>query len=504
MPERPRPWQARKGRASACPRHGLAFKSPLVTVSPRAIRIASKNIHLDSGELAAGVVTCAPGEPLTLELGIAPSADIVLPDAAHVALGRFDPHVHFRECVVPTRQEVAEHGPADVPYEELVARIEAANRLYSLRAGSLSALRGGVCAVGAMGNTPWGPVGAYRHRRTQEHYTANSLIPIVVWPRMEPGVPAIAGHEGKDFGSTFGGSGLAGDARRAMFELWRGEAVSYHNDQARAGESIAAFKKRVQPDDILLHHEYFDGQTVVDSQAETMRIAREAGVSSLLARHIPTGPAVQQILDARAVMPFALPLEIGLDYVYWCHERILTQKREIALINYRRPAHPSRADQQSLIEIARDTARAGYEIFFGTDHAPHPLASKRFKDGLPGSPGTRNIEHSLQLHMELVRNYGYAWSDIDRLAAINPAKRMARYLNFPYEVGEMRSGAMANLAIFDPDAPYSVDERALATQLDDPHYHSALTGETGLWGKSLFTVVDGRVWDVQGAIRAVN
>ncbi|MDQ8204624.1 hypothetical protein [Pelagicoccus sp. SDUM812003] len=476
-----------------------------MTQNKIALRIASKNIHLDDGELASGVLTCAPGEPLAIDLGDTTSADISLPDSAHVALGRFDPHVHFREAVIPTPEEVEEHGPEGVDYRTLIATIEKANALYSVRAGSLAALRGGVTAVGAMGNTAWGPVGPYRHQRTQDHYSERSFIPIVMWPRMEPGAPAIDGHEGKDFGSTFGGSGLTGQTRRDMFELWRGQAVSYHNDQARPDETISEFKERTDPHPALLHHEYFNGDTVLACQKETMALARDAGLKSLLARHIPTGPALQQILDARSEMPYALPAEVGLDYVYWCRERLLTQKDEIALINYRRPAHPTREDQQALIEITRDAIRGGDStVFFGTDHAPHPLAAKAFKDGLPGAPGTRNIEHSLQLYLELVRNYGYTWQNIDRLAAINPAKHMAQFFEFPYEVGSMKSGAMANLAIFDPDQPYTVDERKLAAELKDPHYHSALNGESGLFGKSLFTVANGRVWDVQSKLAPLN
>lgn len=469
------------------------------------LRIATRQLHLDHGEIVPAVVSCHPGHPLQIDLGSNSTADIFLPESAHVSLARFDPHVHFRGAPVPTREEVAEHGPDKADYDAIVTTIRQANALYSIRSGCLAALKGGVASVGAMGNTAWGPVGPYRHAQNQRHYDAEGLLPIVVWPRMEPGAAPIPGHEGKDFGSTFGGSGLTGQARRDMFALWRGQAVSYHNDQPRPDESIADFQRRLQPDDVLLHHEYFDGATVVACQLETMEIALEAGLSSLLARHIPTGPALQQILDARAAMPYELPAEIGLDYVYWCRERLLTQKRETALVNYRRPAHPSRKDQLSLIEITRDAARRGDpDIFFGTDHAPHPKAAKAFRNGLPGAPGTRNIEHSLQYYLELVRHYGYTWHDIDRLASINPARRMARFHPYPFEVGSMKDGAMANLAIFDPEQPYQVDEPALANQLEDPEYHSPLAGETTLFGQSLFTVVNGRVWDVRQAPKPLN
>ena len=131
----------------------------------------------------------------------------------------------------------------------------------------------------------------------------------------------------------------------------------------------------------------------------------------------------------------------------------------------------------ALIELTLETVRDGYAIFFGSDHAPHSREAKEFHNGLPGSPGTRNIEHSLQFYCELVNHYGYRWADIDRLAAINPAKHVAQFYEFPYEIGALKTGAMANLAIFDPEVPYQVDEAALASELEDPEYHSAMTGE---------------------------
>ncbi len=475
-----------------------------MTHSGKSIRFHSQNIHLDSGELVEGEVVCCPGEALEVNLGTKSPNSIELPDTAHIALGRVDPHVHFRESVEPTREEVEEHGPEGNDYEALIASIRAANSQYSVRSGCLSALKGGVSIVGAMGNTPWGPVGRYRHQRSQAHYTQQGLIPIIVWPRMEPGVAPILGHEGKDFGSTFGGSGLTGQARHDMYELWKGQAVSYHNDQARTDESLEAFKARVQPDIRLLHHEYFDGSTVLACQQETMNLAEEVGVSSLLARHIPTGPALQQILDRAKDASLKLPAEVGLDYVYWCRERLLTQKEEIALINYRRPAHPSREDQLALIELTRDSVRNGYSVFFGTDHAPHAKQAKAFKNGLPGSPGTRNIEHSLQYYNELRNRYDYTWNDIDRLASINPSQHVSQFFPFPYEIGAMKTGAMANLAIFEPDAAYAVDEASLAAQLEDPEYHSAMAGEQGLRGRSLYTVANGRVFDVQSEVKALN
>ena len=244
-----------------------------------------------------------------------------------------------------------------------------------------------------------------------------------------------------------------------MYVLWKGESVSYHNDQVRADESIEAFRDRLHPDERLLHHQYFDGSTVLACQKETMDIAESAGVSSLLARHIPTGPALKQILDRSKLASFKLPAEIGLDYMYWNQKIDYCNKRETALINYRRPAHPTREDQLALIELTLETVRDGYAIFFGSDHAPHSREAKEFHNGLPGSPGTRNIEHSLQFYCELVNHYGYTWTDIDRLAAINPAKHVAQFYKFPYEIGRLENRRYGQLAIFDPEVPTKLTKR---------------------------------------------
>ena len=96
-----------------------------------------------------------------------------------------------------------------------------------------------------------------------------------------------------------------------------------------------------------------------------------------------------------------------------------------------------------------------------------------------------------------MRQYGFSQFAIDRLTAINPARYAAQFLveQFDYPIATMVSGAMANLCVFDPEVPYRVDETALRVQLQDPHYWSAYRGER-LFGQVLFTVVNGRVWDV--------
>ncbi|MDP8245579.1 MAG: hypothetical protein P9L94_15960 [Candidatus Hinthialibacter antarcticus] len=476
-----------------------------MNTTTKTVRIKTKHLHLDNGDVAPACVHCTPGEPLFIEFDGNAACDVELPDACHISLARVDPHVHFRECLVPTKDEFEDDPlkPTDISYEDLVAKIQSANALYDVRQGSLAALKGGIWLAGAMGNTLWAPLGEKRWKQSDQLYQDRALVFTHLWPRIEPGVAPIAGQEEKDFGSTFGGSGLPPEVRKQMYLDRSGGMISYHNDKARDDETIEAFRERVNPPDYMLHHLYYDGDTVLAAQKETFALAQEARLKRLLTRHIPTGPALDMILTSRSDVPFEAPAEVGLDYLYF--NRDMLESRATREINFRRPALPSQQDQAALIELTRQCAQQRDPLtFIGSDHAPHALSAKRLREnGLPGAPGTRILEHSLQVYMNLVHAHGYTFADIDWLTSIAPAKYMAQYKSFPYPVGEMQNGAMANLAIFNPETPYQVDENELRLQLQDGEYHSAYRDET-LRGEMLFTVVNGIAYDVQKEIRPIN
>jgi dihydroorotase-like cyclic amidohydrolase len=476
-----------------------------MNTNKKTVRIKTKHLHLDHGEDTPAIICCTPGEPLQIEFDSSASCDIDLPDECRISLARVDPHVHFRECLVPTREEFEEDPlkPTNISYEDLVAKIKAANALYDVRRGSLAALKGGVWLAGAMGNTLWAPLGEKRWKQSDTLYQDRALIFTHLWPRIEPGVDPIPGQEEKDFGSTFGCSGLSPDIRKKMYLDRSGGMISYHNDKARDDETIEEFRDRVTPPDYMLHHMYYDGDTVLASQKETFALAREAKLKRLLTRHIPTGPALDMILSSRSSEPFEAPSEVGLDYLYF--NRDMLEKRATCDINFRRPALPSEQDQASLIALTRQCAQKRDPLtFIGSDHAPHALASKQMREnGLPGAPGTRILEHSLQVYMHLMENHGYNFADIDWLTSIAPAKYIAQYKSFPYPVGSMETGCMANLAIFSPEIQYKVDEDKLRLQLKDQEYHSAYRDEA-LQGEMLYTVVNGTIFDVQNDIRAMN
>jgi hypothetical protein len=466
------------------------------------LRIRTKNLHLLDGRIIPKVVVCIPGRPLEI-LPYKSAADIILDDTVHVALAGVDPHVHARESYIPSREEFEEFKHRETDYDATVAAINHANEGYDVYRTSRAALKGGVWLIGCMGNTPWGPIGEHRWKRTLELYRRQAFgVFTHVWPRMEPGVPMIAGQEGKDFGSTYGGSGLSAEERSAMYELWRGGDVSFHNDKARDKETIAEFFSRSKVPLEQKFHMYFNGPTVLASQEETIALARQHQVRSLRARHVPTGRAFQMLLDERAKGDLLLPIEIGLAYL--AHNRNYVVGHLAGMINYRRPALPAKEQQELLIELLRQHA-TDPTICIGSDHAPHRKVDKEFKNGLPGSPGTRILEQTTAILCNLHKYHKFSWHKLDLLSAVHPARYMEQYMPgaFPYPIGKMEDGAMCNLRIFDPHLPYVIDEAKVARQLKDPEYHTPFRGEL-LRGGVLFIVVNGRVIDVRGDIKALN
>ncbi|NUM25878.1 MAG: hypothetical protein HUU49_04670 [Candidatus Buchananbacteria bacterium] len=467
----------------------------------KPIRLKTKHLHLDSGEIIPAVVVCTPNQPLEI-LAYESACDLDMGEYHHIALARCDPHVHARQNIVPSREEFEALKIHEGEFDDVIPKIHAANLHYDVYRASLAALKGGVWLIGCMGNTPWGPIGVQRWQQTLDLYRRHALVYTHVWPRLEPGVPAIDGQEGKDFGSTFGGAGLSADERDAMFALWAGQDVSFHNDMPRPDQTIDEFFRHATAALEAKFHLYYNGETVLQSQRETIALARKHHLRSLRTRHVPTGPALEMLLAERKVGGLKLPIEVGLDYLYWSWPMVVGHRT--GKINYRRPAFPSEQDQLRLIAVLREVA-FDPEIHLGSDHAPHSPEAKQYKNGLPGSPGTRLLEHSHQIHAHLVHEHNFTWHQIDHLAAIHPTKYLERYYvgHFAYPIATMASGAMCNLVVFDPDCGYCADERILRTQLHDPDYHNALWLEP-LRGKVLFTVVNGRVYDVSDEIKALN
>ena len=356
----------------------------------KTVRIRTKQLHVDTGEIIPAVVGCCPQQPLEI-LPFESEADTVLADNIHVALARCDPHVHARESVVPSRDEFERYRLREASFEQTLAAVHRANAGYNVYRASLAALKGGVGLIGCMGNTPWAPVGLKRWEQTCQLYWHNSLVYTHVWPRMEPGTVPINHQQAKDFGSTFGGSGLSPAERDEMYQEYAGCDVSYHNDQARPDQTLAEFFSHNNGPPEVRFHWYFNEETVLASQRETIALARAHGLRSLLTRHVPTGSAFRMLIAEREQGGLLLPIEVGLDYLYWNRDMVIGHPT--GMINYRRPALPSPEEQDGLIEELRRHSDDP-SVYIASDHAPHRPEDKAFRNAKPGSPGTRLLELS--------------------------------------------------------------------------------------------------------------
>lgn len=113
------------------------------------------------------------------------------------------------------------------------------------------------------------------------------------------------------------------------------------------------------------------------------------------------------------------------------------------------PPLRTEADRLALIEGIKD----GTISMISSDH--RPIAAEKKDVELDQSPfGIVGIETLLSLCVEALVKPGFVgWSDLVRLLANEPA----RLINVDDEVGSLRAGLQADVAIVDPDATWTVD-----------------------------------------------
>ena len=426
---------------------------------------------------------------------------------AHIAPAIADPHVHFRESYLPTKQEWGEfweQGLISTSYPDTLHNIAQERANYTVEKGILAALKGGAWLVGAMSNTAFPAITKKIWEKTIEQYQSYKLTrsehPIYfhLWHYAHPSVKKITKQCAKDFGSTFGSSGFSTEQREQLYQKHRGSAVRFHNDRARK-ESIAEFliRQKTKPE-ALLHDFYYTPDLVLKEQATVYKLAKKYELATLVALHIPSGSALKQMLEFQLAGHLNIELEIGLDYLVNNSEQKINNPTR--WMNYRRPAHTSFEEQKYLINLLKKNTQND-RIWIGSDHAPHTKEAKTWKNKLPSSPGTRCLEFYGVILQNLVDKWGFSFLEIDRLASYNPQKHLLKYMkeyqNFLYPIGSIETGNMANLRIFEPNSRSQVSEKIMANWLKDPEYHSSLCTRGDLRGQNLMTIVNGVCFDTR-------
>ncbi len=182
--------------------------------------------------------------------------------------------------------------------------------------------------------------------------------------------------------------------------------------------------------------------------ARDLMLARFTGARLHLC-HISTKGAVELIRKAKRD-GLKVTCETCPHYFYFNHEVL-----ESFDANYKvNPPIRSESDRQAIIEGLKD----GTIDCIATDHAPHCQAEKELE--FANAPyGMIGFETAVSLIiMELVNRQKMSWLDVIAKMTMNPAKIIG------VETGNMRVGAVANIAMIGPDKKWKVTEDVLKSR----------------------------------------
>lgn len=369
--------------------------------------------------------------------------------------GLVDVHVHFRE--------------PGFTYKE------------TIKTGSQAAARGGFTTVCAMPNLDPVPDTVEKFKKVQEIIARDSVVktlqyaPITEKLRSEVLVDQLELKKAGAFAFTNDGVGVqtAGTMYLAMKEAAKNKMpiVAHTEDESLLFGGVMHAGKRSKE----------LGLPGIISATESSQIARdvilaeETGVHYHVC-HVSTKESVRVIRDAKKagihvtaeVCPHHLILvdeDIPKDHGYW------------------KMNPPLRAtdDQQALIEGLLD----GTIDCISTDHAPHGKEEKcrSFRQAPFGIVGS---EYAFQLiYTYFVKSGIFTLEQVINWMAIKPAE----LFNIP-KTGRLEIGAPADLAIFDLDTAYTVDDQHFLSKA----VNTPFVGRT-LYGDTQYTFVDGKlVW----------
>jgi dihydroorotase len=143
------------------------------------------------------------------------------------------------------------------------------------------------------------------------------------------------------------------------------------------------------------------------------------------------------------------------------------------------------ADQEALIEALAD----GTIDAIATDHAPHSPGEKEVEFEC-AAPGMLGLETALPIVLDFVR-----------MGALGEQRAITAFTGGPVRAfglpgGTLAVGAVADIAVIDPERPFVIAAEALASKSKN----SPFIGQT-LAGRAVLTLVEGRaVFDLDGRL----
>ena len=157
-----------------------------------------------------------------------------------------------------------------------------------------------------------------------------------------------------------------------------------------------------------------------------------------------------------------------------CPQYFLATDKEILEYNTFAKINPPLREESDNIAILSDSSLK--------DHAPHHIDEKRvdFSDAAFGSIG---LESAVGLNTRLIEKGMVDWVGLSKLMSYNPA----RILKLK-EVGEIKTGYIADITVIDPDIQYTFDAKKTFSKS-----HNSLFDGWKLKGKAVMTIIDGQV-----------
>lgn len=215
----------------------------------------------------------------------------------------------------------------------------------------------------------------------------------------------------------------------------------------------------------------------IPNAAEEVMVARDVTLAGLTGArlhiaHLSAAGSVQLIREAKSrgisVTAEATPHHFTLN--------------DEAVLDYDTNAKvnpPIRAKRD--VEVVRAGLRDGTIDVIATDHAPHTEDEKKVEFDLAPF-GISGLETALPLALKLVREDVLSLPEVIRKLTINPA-RIVRI-----DRGTLEVGSVADIVIFDPDRPVTVDRMKFRSKGKNSPFHG-----WKLNGLVEYTIVAGRI-----------
>lgn len=215
----------------------------------------------------------------------------------------------------------------------------------------------------------------------------------------------------------------------------------------------------------------------IPAAAEVMMIRRDLELVALTggryhAAHVSTAAAVDAIRRAKAE-GLAVTCDTAPHY-FALNEMAVGDYRTFAKVS---PPLRSESDRAAIAEALAD----GTIDAVASDHAPQDQEAKR----LPfahAAAGVVGVETLLPLVLELVHNESLPLLDALAKVTCNPAGLLR------LDAGRLSRGSPADMVLFDPDTPWRIEERGLASKSKNTPFDGR-----PVQGRAVSTIVDGRV-----------